>query len=585
MRRMTVVTMFVALLASGCKSSGSSGDGSVDAASTGDAAAAADAPASPATCENVDDPPNDGPFPDSGTSVGISADGLFEYFHILGTGNFICDRVGAHVDGGPFDWLPVRGPDYGTIEDDGLMTLVASIDGDYASDGGMYLAHEGVPERRSFRREDTLPCQERGVTFTDNVLTFGEPAISGDDTFIVINYRLADDAPAETERRGTMGIYFFDRDRGGMLSILDNREGSAPAEPAGYELDGHSYTCQQAYEVPVASCAGRQDECRWVGFEGLGGANDELEFVFRGSYTRGDHEEHTGIFVARKDDDETGKIRFAVAALVDTGAEVRVPGQPDGTSFETVNKPWINDQGVVVFTGTFAETTSGATQGIYALIDGELVVVADNGAGGAVAFDDFHLDLEADDTSGLRGRVDDADGLSTSASIDLVVNDAGPEGRGHVFFTAGFWDGPTRRKAVFRASPTGAAGAVTYQVAEIVRSGESSIPGTPLGFVLGTFHSFALNDRDQLLFKAMAANRPLGILLFYDGAAETPAVHHVEIGRDHLPAGCSQEFWFIVGNFGINDHAQMMFRMACLNVLERKPIWAVWRADYRGPPS
>ena len=559
---------------------------------------AADESTFPQPCTaHLDEAPCTGPFWPIDTYIGTSADGRFAFYHALGTGNFFCDPLGATADGN-HAWRSVRGPDFGTIDDEGLMSMVVSTD-NYTSDGGVYLAHDGVETFRSFRREDGLPCQNADVSFTQNVLTFGEPSMTGQDFFAVINYRCDETGHPGCAQLGTQGAYFYDRDRRAMYAIADNRSGLRAPDPATYEAAGVSYPCRQRYDVPVAACEGRQADCHWVLFEGLPGSNDRDQLVLRGSYVTGDAETHTGIFVVEKSENTAGELAFEMWPVVATDEGVPVPGQPAGTTFDAVNKPWINDKGVVVFAATFAHDDTDATQGLFAALPRaaggyDLVPIAHNG-GARAGFDDFHLPREGEDLSRFADRATETGALSTSASIDLVSNNAGPDGLGHVFFAAGFWDDDTRRKGVFRAEPTvdPTTGAVSFLcdgapctgATPLVRSGEDALPGNDRGWVFGTFHSLSVNDNDQIVLKAMSEDRTLGIVLFYDGTQ----VHEVPF-EDHLfPPGFSEDFWYILGNYALNNHGTFLFRISTLwsnpdpDVRETTTAWAVWRAEFLGP--
>ena len=544
--------------------------------------------------EYLDEIPCSGPYWPIDTFVGTSSDGLFSYSHILGTGNYICDPLDT-MEEGNYDWRPVRGPDFGTIDDDGLMSMVLSTD-DFSSDGGIFMAHGENETFRTFRREDGLPCQNIDVSYTHNFLTFGEPSMTGKNFFVNINYRCDENGRPGCEQFGTQGMYYYDHEKREVYLIVDNRTGLRLPDPESYEAAGINYECPQIFDVPVSACEDQQRTCHWIMFEGFPGTNDRNQLVVRGSYTVGDIREHSGIFMAEKKERDNGEVWFDVKAVLATDEEIQVPGQPDGTWFASANKPWINDQGVIVFAASFEHSDTDATQGLFAAVPQEngeyqFVSIAHNGSGSQ--FVDFDEEPEGEDLSRFSDRVVDPEELSTFASIDLVSNNGGVDGLGNVFFAAGFRDGDVRRKGVFMAEPNidsetqvlsfVCGGVSCTGETPLVRSGEDGLPGTELGFVLGSFHSFSVNDHDQMVFKAMSEDRLMGIVLFYDGSN----VHHV-LFEDHLfPPGFTDDFWYIIGNYALNNNAQFMFRISAIwsnpdpEVTEVTTAWAVWRAEYQ----
>ncbi len=324
---------------------------------------------------NKDDNPTCGLFPHVGSTISSRCNGqhdmceaeggelpevddTFQFKHLIGSGNFICDRIRDQND---YGWVWGRGPDFGAITDDGLMSMVMTVDDDLNSDGGVFLSRHvtGMTRKentadytslqkrsfRSFRRDDGIPCQPNGVTIPQFFLTFGDMANVGQDFFVYLPYENhGADKPID-KPHGKAGIFFYDYDRMTLYPVVDDRFGLVdltkfpdlieyvPPEPDNYSdnytEDGDikivEYPCQLRYPVGAANCAkdgkhcvveedGKKvirycqdlpadatviyefDDCRWLDFELVPGSDRVARSVYRGSFLDADGKAQMGIF-------------------------------------------------------------------------------------------------------------------------------------------------------------------------------------------------------------------------------------------------------------------------------------------------
>lgn len=526
--------------------------------------------------------PNDGPFLDLYEwYTTLSKDGAFRYQQLLGTGHYICDKAVGKNKETEYRWLPIRGTDIGNIADDGQMGLVLSSD-DFKSDGHIYMDHKEKKHVRTFRREDDIPCQPTGISFMNKVVTFGEPAITPKGLFVMIPYEPAKGSSAKP--LGSRGLYFHHRAKEELYLIVDDRPVTKDPTPASYKASGVSYTCKESYPVPTKGCAagGKLAPCSWKKIERFIGANIHDESVFRALYSVKGGAQHTALFKVSLKEDK-GKVTFPLELLLDTYEKVQVPGQTTGTIFKAINSSWVNDKGVVIFLGIFDDKQTQASKGIYSLYKGTIVEVASNSPSSTIKFVGFDEDQTTEDLKKHATKVNDPDALSSTASLGHMLNNAGPEKLGVVFFTAAFQAGAKQvRKGVFMATPTASGGKpASYKVTELVRSGTDQVSGGKLGFFMGSFHSLSANDKNQLVFKTIGANKVKSTVLFYDGRTPPGKLYPMDLTSKHLPKGCvSEPFWTLISNYSLNEDGDFMFRVACLQQASPKAPWSVYRAKF-----